>query len=98
MDLTLFMLKHYLKKEDFYSHLYMGDITDADYTHAKIVCKDFEIRNLEYHNLYVQSKTLLVVDVFGNFQNMYLGIYELDPVHFFSYCTRFSMASSFKRL
>ena len=34
------------EKEDFYSHLYMVDITDADYVHAKRVCKDFEIKNL----------------------------------------------------
>ena len=28
----------------------MEDITDADYAHAKTVCKDFEIKNLgEYH-------------------------------------------------
>ena len=33
----------------------MEDITDADYTHEKIVCKDYEIKNLgEYHDLYVQ--------------------------------------------
>ena len=31
------------EKEDFYSHLNMEDITDADYTRAKCVCKDFEI-------------------------------------------------------
>ena len=30
------------EKEDFYSHLNMEDITDADYVHAKIVCQDFE--------------------------------------------------------
>ena len=35
------------KKEEFYSHLKMEDNTDADYTHAERVCKDFEIRNLE---------------------------------------------------
>ena len=35
-----------LKKENFYSHLNMEDITDADYTHAKRVCKDFEIKHL----------------------------------------------------
>ena len=28
--------------EDFYSHLHMKDITDADYTHAERVCKDFK--------------------------------------------------------
>ena len=32
------------EKEDFYIHLNMEDITDADYAHAKIVCKDFEIK------------------------------------------------------
>ena len=37
---------HYLKKEDFYSHLTMEDITDADYTHTKRVCKDFEIKKI----------------------------------------------------
>ena len=42
------------KKEDFYSHLNMEDITDADYAHTKWVCKDFEIKTLEeYHDLYV---------------------------------------------
>ena len=53
------------EKEDFYNHLSMEDITDADYAHAKRVCKDFEIENLgEYHDLYVQSDTLLLADVF----------------------------------
>ena len=47
--------------EDFYSHLNMEDITDADYAHAKRVCKDFKIKNLgEYHELYIQSNTLLL--------------------------------------
>ena len=32
-------MKHrYLKKEEFYNHLYMEDITDADYVLAKRVC------------------------------------------------------------
>ena len=54
----------------------MEDITDADYTHLKRVCKDFEINNLgEYHDLYVQSDTLLLADVFENFQNMFLKMY-----------------------
>ena len=43
------------EKEDFYSHFNMEDITNVDYTHAKGVCKDFEMKNLrEYHDLYVQ--------------------------------------------
>ena len=32
------------KKEDFYSHLNMEHNTDAEYTHVKRVCKDFEIK------------------------------------------------------
>ena len=63
----------------------MEDITDSDYTHAKRVCKDFEIKNFgEYHDLYVQSDTLLLADVFVNFINMCLKIYELDPAKFIS--------------
>ena len=69
------------------SHKYgrLEDITDADYAHAKTVCKDFEIKNLgEYRDLYVQSDTLLLADVFENFRNMCLEIYELDSVKFLS--------------
>ena len=29
------------EKEDFYNHIYMEDITGEDYTHVKIVCKEF---------------------------------------------------------
>ena len=73
-----------LEKEDFYSHLNMEDITDADYVHAKNVCKDFEIKNLGEYDLYVQSDTLLLADVLENFRNMCLKIYELDPAKFLS--------------
>ena len=74
-----------LKKEDFYSHLNMEDITDADYAHTKRVYKDFEIKYLgEYHVLYVQNDTLLLADVFKNFRNMCTNIYELDPPKFLS--------------
>ena len=73
------------EKEDFYSHLNVEDITDADYVYTKTVCKDFEIKKLEeYHDLYVQSDTLLLADVFENFRNMCLKIYELDPAKFIS--------------
>ena len=61
----------------------MEDITHADHAHAKKVCKDFEIKNLgEYHDLHVQSDTLLA-DVFENFRNMCLNIYKLDLQNFF---------------
>ena len=70
-------------KEDLYGYLNMEDITDADYAHAKRVSKDVEIKNLgEYHDLYIQSDTLLFADVFNNFRNMCLEIYGLDPANF----------------
>ena len=73
------------EKEDLFSHLNMEDIIDADYAPAIRVCKDFEVKILgEYHDLYVQSDTLLLADVFENFRNMCLKIYELDPAKFLS--------------
>ena len=73
------------EKEDFYSHLNMEDITDDDYAHAKTVYEDFESKHLqEYHDLYVQSDTLLLADVFDKFRNFCLKIYELDPAKFLS--------------
>ena len=73
------------EKKDFYSHLNMEDITNADYAHAKRVCKDFEIKNLvEYLDLYVQTITLLSGDNCEKFRIMCLQIYELDPAKFIS--------------
>ena len=34
------------KKEDFYGHLNMEDITDVHYIHEKRVCEDFELKHL----------------------------------------------------
>ena len=62
----------------------MDDITDADYTHGKKFCKDFEIKYLgEYHDLYVQSDALSLADVFENFRNMWAKICKLDHGKFF---------------
>ena len=61
----------------------MEDTTDGDYAYANRVCKDFEIQNLGvYYYLYVQSDTLLLADIFENFRNISLEIYELDPAKF----------------
>ena len=52
-------------KEALYSSLNMEDITSVYYRHAKRAYKEFIINNLgEYHDLYVQSDTLLLVNVF----------------------------------
>ena len=38
----------------------------------------------DYHDLYVQSDTLLLAGVFENFRNMCIKVYELEPAHFLS--------------
>ena len=82
-DWEKFNEKSLPNKEDYYSHLNMEDITDAYYAHEKWVCKDFEIKHLgEYHDLYVESDTLLLVDVLENFRKLCIKIYELDPPKF----------------
>ena len=72
-------------KKDFYSNLNMEDISDIDYRHANNVFKRFKLENLgDYDNLYVQSDTLLLADVFNNFRDMCIKEYELEPAHFLS--------------
>ena len=47
--------------------------------------KIFKTKHLGEHlDLYVQSDTLLLADVFENFRNTCLKICELDPANFFS--------------
>ena len=68
-------------KED----LNMEDIDDIDYRHGNNVFKGFKLENLgDYHDLYVQSDTLLLADVFNMFRDMCIKEYELDPAHFLS--------------
>ena len=72
-------------KESFYSNLDMENIDDIDYRHGNNVFKRFKLKNLgEYHDLYVPSDTLLLADVFENFRNTCLKVYELDPAYFLS--------------
>ena len=75
----------------------MEDITDVDFRHAKRVFKNLCNKHLgDYHDLYVQSYTILLADVFEDFRNMCIKVYELVPAHFF-FCTKISMASLFKK-
>ena len=72
-------------KDTFYSSLNMEDITDVDHRHAERVLKTLNNKNLDdYHDLYVQSDTFLLENVFENFRTKYIEIYELDPAHFLS--------------
>ena len=72
-------------QESFYNSLNMENIDGIDYRHGINVFKRFKSKHLgEYHDLYVQSDTLLLADVFENFRNMCIKLYELDPGHFLS--------------
>ena len=56
-----------------------------DYRHGNNVFKRFKLKNLgEYHDLFVQSDTLLLADVFEDFRNKCLEVYELDRAHILS--------------
>ena len=46
----------------------------------KEFCRDMG----DYHDLYVQTNTLLLVDVFEKFRKKFFEIYRLDPSYFYS--------------
>ena len=70
-------------KEAFYSGRNLEGIRDADYAHVQKVWEAFEIKHFgEYHNLYVQSDTLLIADVFESFRDKCIKIYDLHLASF----------------
>ena len=72
----------------------MEDINDADYLHAKAVCKVFRIKNLdEFLDLYVWSDTIVSADLRALEINVskYMNWYSLH-----SYWTSISAASGIK--
>ena len=78
-------MKPYYLRKNFFSSLNMENIISVDYTHAKWAFKNFNNKNIgDYHDLYVRSDTLLLVDVFKNFRNKCIETYELDSANFLS--------------
>ena len=80
------LMKHRYQIKNFFTVNYIKkDIPNEECAHAKKIWKVFKIKNLgEYHDLYVQSDTLLLADVFENFRDKRLDRYHLDPAHFLS--------------
>ena len=71
------------QREEFYSLLTDTNISEDDYKHAEDVWNTFNLKNMgEYHDLYLQTDILLLVDVFENFRKTCLTYYKLDPLHY----------------
>ena len=59
---------------NFYSYLNVKNTNDAEYLHRKRICIDFGINTSRgYYDLYVQSYTLLLANVFENLRNMFMN-------------------------
>ena len=72
-------------KEAFFNDLTKKDISEEDFEFAEEIWKTFHLQNLgELHDLYMETDTLLLADVFENYRNVILKNYGLDPVHFYT--------------
>lgn len=70
---------------EFFDSLNSKAITDEEYEHARTVWRTFNIQSMrEYTQLYLKTDVLLLVDIFENFRQKCIGLYELDPAHYFT--------------
>ena len=70
-------------KKAFYSELNSKDITDKDYAHAKNEFKELKPKNLrDYHDLHVQSHTLLLVMYLKTLETSVVTYLNLIPLIF----------------
>ena len=62
----------------------MSKISESDYKHAQRVWEEFGVRNIgDYHDLYLKTDVVLLVNVFEAFRDTCLKHYSLDPAHFY---------------
>ena len=72
-------------KESFYNDLSRKHISDKDFEYVKKIWTTFELQSLgELHDLYMETDTLQLADIFENFRDGILKNYELDPAHFYT--------------
>ena len=71
--------------DTFYSLLNDTIITDNEYQHAQRVWSTFDCQTLgEYSDIYLRIDVLLLADVFENFRDLCLNIYQLDVAWHYS--------------
>ena len=65
----------------FFDSLRDAPISDSDYEHAQQIFETFNTSNLkDYSNLYRLTDILLLADIFENFRNLMLDLYQIDPL------------------
>ena len=62
----------------------VGKIAGKDLMKVNYQIKSIFTANYLYHDLYIQTDTLLLADVFEKFRDTCIEIYGLDPSHFLS--------------
>ena len=72
-------------REKFYRELTGLGISTENYEHAKKVWDEFNLRNLgDYHNLYLKTDVILLVNVSKEFRSTCMKHYRLDPENFYT--------------
>src|SRR5437899_10772052 len=71
--------------DKFFSKLYSKTISEEEYGRAQDVWSHFGIQTMQdYHDLYLKTDTLLLVDLFETFRQVAIFNYGLDPCHYFT--------------
>ena len=69
-------------KEEFYNNLIDEDISDDDYQRALTIWNRYDMQNLrQYHDFYLTTDVLLLVDVFESFRQTMMDDHGLDCLH-----------------
>ena len=72
-------------KEAFFNDLTKKHISDEDFEFVHQLWETFNLKNLgELHDLYMETDTLLLADVFQNYRQVIMKNYGLDPTHFYT--------------
>ena len=80
-----FKENHLPSKEEFFNDLSKKEISDEDFQFVHQLWKTFNLKNLgELHDLYMETDTLLLADVFQNYRQVIMKNYGLDPAHFYT--------------